>query len=362
MRKQLHTVHKWLGAALLLFFVLQAITGLLLTYRDDIISVFDKAYEAAASEDREVAPQDVTLEALYDAAQREYPRWTVRRIDYPKDGSEPYLARLRGGAGDEKIVRILPHTLEVYPEPAVSSFMRFLFDLHVYLLAGDAGKNFVGAVGVVSLVLVITGAIISLKGVKRWRKLVTVTFKNTIRTLFELHRAVGLVMLLVVFVLSLTGVGLVFGGPLKQLFGEGASAAVAIDAGEQVLSSDLLLEWARAEMPSATVKNVRLKNDGVLHRVVFHKGDPGVLAPSSQVWLNPSSGEIVAIKDASNLSPVDFILSWMYPLHVDLGIGPVGRLINFLGGVALLLLAITGPWLWWKRHKVRRRRPRRAKG
>ncbi|RTL25825.1 MAG: PepSY domain-containing protein, partial [Rhodocyclaceae bacterium] len=88
--------------------------------------------------------------------------------------------------------------------------------------------------------------------------------------------------------------------------------------------------------------------------VRFHQpGEPGRRFPRSKVWLDPSDGHVLAVRDPLRESAGDGFLAWMHPLHNGEAFGLPGRILACVAGLLPALLFVTG-WLRW-RHKVRAR-------
>lgn len=344
-------IHKWLSLFFGVFFLCEAATGVVLIYRDEITNLqeFPEEVPHASSHYNE----GDTLNRVTDMLREEYPDRAIQRIDFPTPSRPLFLGKLRDQKGNVEYIKVMPLHGKLYRQGAASDFMDVLFDLHVNFLSGTTGHYLVGGVGIILCVVIVVGFIVSWPAVKHFRKLFRVSFGNLNRTLFELHRAVGLISLVVVCMLSFTGVMLVFGQQIKPLFKINAPARVVIEEGKKALPNDVLLAKARQVFPEAKIRNVRFLSNAVLYRVVFHRGSAVNSGPASQVWLDPVTGRVEARKDAENLTFGEGFFSWMYPLHVDLALGHPGKLINFIGGLSVFILAISGVWFWWRRKKFK---------
>ncbi|MFC3051854.1 PepSY-associated TM helix domain-containing protein [Kordiimonas pumila] len=360
MQKKVFTVHKWVGLSAAAFLLLQAVTGLALVYRADILHMAGAGISVA--EVPVLESEERALETTIDLIANQYPKWSVRRIDFPASPGAPYVGRMITDTGAAGFLMVRPELGTVSEQNFADRALQFVFDLHVDLLAGQAGAYFIGIMGIILVVGIVTGIIIAWPGFKRLKRSLKVTFKNTTRTLFELHRSAGMVSLVVIFLLAFTGIFLIFGSKIKPFLGVTSPKAIAVQEGEVALPNAQLLKLAKEAIPFAKVRNVRFTSGAVLNRVVFYHSTLGATAPASQVWINPVTGAVTAQKQASDMSFVEAFFAWMYPLHVDFALGRFGQLLSFLGGLVITLLTITGPILWWRRYQIRKPKVHRAKG
>lgn len=69
----------------------------------------------------------------------------------------------------------------------------------------------------------------------------------------------------------------------------------------------------------------------------------------SPVWLDPHTGQVLAVNRLNALDPEVRAVAVVYPLHTgELGDLPLEALVS-LNGMALAMLYVAGVWLWWKR-------------
>ena len=107
-----------------------------------------------------------------------------------------------------------------------------------------------------------------------------------------------------------------------------------------------------AEYPQAAIRDVRLP--------AADRIDVNFLAPrhNSQavdiVSVKPSDGTVLKRLPAES-NPV----LWMkvLPLHSGTDFGLLGQIVLLLAGMALMMLALTGPVMWWQTRRPKRRKP-----
>lgn len=121
--------------------------------------------------------------------------------------------------------------------------------------------------------------------------------------------------------------------------------------GEPPLSLDAALEIARQVFPDAELRWV--ETSGVQGRPIslrfYRAGEPGRRFARNQVWIDPGTGAILAVRDTRQDSAGDRFMDWMHPLHNGEAFGLAGRALAVVGGLLPAVLLVTG-WLRW-RHK-----------
>ena len=162
------------------------------------------------------------------------------------------------------------------------------------------------------------------------------------RTWFQVHKWIGLALAILVIPLSLSGAALVYDEALDhgvnpQRYAVSGTARLGADAyaaaamarlkpGERVAQ----LTWPDGDGP------VVVAAAGVAAQA--HPGPP----QRTMVYLDPPTARVLDVA-ASNAG----LLRFIHVLHGSLQIPGVGRTIVGIVGVAMMVSAFTGLWLWW---------------
>jgi uncharacterized iron-regulated membrane protein len=175
--------------------------------------------------------------------------------------------------------------------------MALLFDLHAHLMAGETGERVGGVIGLLGVVLAVTGLVLWWPARRRLSLANLVPRDLSRRTLLIWHRDVGAVTSPILLVLLLTGSGLVFYYP---------------------------------PLGGASVHRFRLKQPCELH-------------PNGRSYISLDfTGDIVQETDACALPPGERSAHAIYPLHAGKADSDVYKLAVFLGAVALAILSVSG--------------------
>ena len=162
------------------------------------------------------------------------------------------------------------------------------------------------------------------------------------RTWFQVHKWIGLVLAIAVIPLSLSGAALVYDDALDQL----VSPARYAVSGEARLAPDAYAAAAAARLaPGERVAQLRWP-EGEGPVIVAAAGAAAQVRPGppvrTMVWLDPATARVL-----DQGSSAAGLLRFVHVLHGSLQIPGVGRTIVGLIGVAMMVSAFTGLWLWW---------------
>lgn len=159
---------------------------------------------------------------------------------------------------------------------------------------------------------------------------------------FQFHKWIGLILAIVIIPISVTGAALVWHDALDEMlnparFAPTAAPALAPSAYVTAAQGEIGKEQRIAQIvyPEAGKGAVRL--------VLANPSEPGGGRPvRTNLWLDPVDGHV--IDSARNDQGA---VQVMHVLHGSLFIPEWGRAIVGWVGVAMLISAVSGIWLWW---------------
>ena len=359
-------VHLYAGLVLGGVFVLLGLTGSLLVFYVEIDRVLEPAVAASGGNG-----QPRALEEVFRALQGAHPERTrAWRLELPMDDDAPVTARYYKPAETEHlgfaplIVRVDPRTLEVGPARFWGDFaMTWIYDLHYSLLLDRTGRTIVAIVGIALLGSVVTGLALWWPAPGRWQTALAWK-RNAVpaRRVYDLHKLGGVGCALLLVILAVTGV----------MLGEPSWFDPAIDAvsplhrhpalrterpaGAERLPVDAAIAVARTRFPKAEPRWVETPADdtGTYRVQMYQAGEPGRRFPKTQVWIDPWSGTVLAVRDARADGAGDTVLAWLHPLHSGEALGMPGRLLVLASGFVPALLFVTGLIRWRQKARARR--------
>ncbi len=199
-------VHKWSSLVCTLFMLLVCVTGLPLIFNHEIQHWLHAELEP---KDMPASAPKVSLDRVLAAAQAAEPGQVIQFISADPDDHRIWFATLATTLTSEKgqrDVMIDSRTAEVIGKPKFDEgFMHVVLKLHVDLFAGLPGTLFLGSMGLILLIAIITGAVIYAPFM---RKLAfgTIRQEHSPHTRWlDLHNLFGIVTLVWALVVSATG-------------------------------------------------------------------------------------------------------------------------------------------------------------
>lgn len=337
-------VHKWLGLTLALWMVLVSLTGTLLLYKTELLQLQYPQLRTTTM------PSVAEAAAVYDrfsAGHAFLPRadkpW-VEVVDV--EGTTFYF----DSAGNELLAR-----------PMLGDWISWMVEFHHHLLLHELGKDIMGILGLLSLVLVVAGVVRWWPRHWSWRVL-SVRFvrpnqRQFMATLWQLHRSSGVIFIVPIAVLLITGTAIMYAAAvssgLDKLLPQAEPVQVQPFPEQTAANWQERLHIAAQYWPDQAPRLVYL--------TPTEQGDYRIRLQHTEEWHPNGRSYLVFAEQGPLLSADDvrgkslgFQLSQMiYPLHVAAVGGVMWLSATLLGGLVLVLLPITGFWFWWRRRRHR---------
>ena len=351
-------VHLWLGLSLGLLFVVLGLTGSALVF---YIGIDTALHPAIRANDGSPAPRldspawDRALATGRARWHDPHGKWTFEVTGeggaiparyYPNPGHHADRKMVWFSADGTRIVRA---------EPWGGYLMAWLYQLHMQLLAGDFGSRLVGWSGVAMLLLLVSG-VLAWWPRGTWRK--ALAFKRhavPIRRLRDLHKLAGLSSMALLFVLVATGVLLALPALSQTLFRPSAIPAPrSVGKGAGRVTIPQAFGAARRALPDGHIVflDVPAASDASI-RVRFQvPGDPHRRFPGSYVFIDQTTGQVLAVHDVRRAGTGMFLASWVRTLHDGSVGGLATRILAVLLGFVPAILFVTGILHWLRRRKI----------
>ncbi len=357
-RQALLKIHRWLGLALALLLVIQGGTGIAMVFRDEIEPVVHPELRVASASER------LSMQHMFDTVQAAHPDASITRAEIPQSADQAVLFKLKRRADQAPILTAIdPYRGGIVRDGDLSAWpVEWLFVVHEQLLAGPVGEYVIGFEGIVLFVMSATGLWFWWPGRKRFKSGFRVVWRgNTDLRWRTLHRAAGAAAGPILLVTALTGVLMVWKEPLRDLIGAAGkpTPAVAEQAGRPLAPLDDLVARARVDFGGTPLRQIRFSSGGRVVAVYLDSDRSIRPDGTAQYYFNGYDGALLATYIAGVQSTPSELIDWIYTVHTGLWGGWFGRLLLLAGGVVLVGLALTGPWLWYSRRL--RRKPSRAR-
>ena len=364
-RRIIVRLHLWIGLTLCIPLAVIGLTGSILVFEDELQGT-------AANRDAHPGQTRLAAEIIAAAGAVAPPGFTPSIYLPPAAPGTLASVRLtppqREGPGFESVrVRVDPVTLEAVMDRQ-AGLLRQIFYLHsTLLLKNREGRQLTGWLGVVMLLMGVSGFVNWWPRRGSWRSAFAVTRQASgYRLQRELHGAGGIWGLAVFLTVSFAGVYLAFPDtvrsavdlafPTRDLRAAANQARVAPVSGVTPVNVDEATALAQAEIPGAQIGLVSLpaKPDRPYRITLFRPGQDR-RTPAVTVLVDPWTRRVVDTYDPQRFSLGERIIAWQHALHAGQGLGWVWKILVFLSGLLPLLFTVSGVAMW--RLKRQRKLP-----
>lgn len=351
-RQRLLALHRWIGLALGLHWLLLAATGCILLFHREIeagLIATGPAIVGAPDVERSIAAArragatDITRVMIQGEPVR------MVRIFAKLDGRSQIL--MIDASGDA--------LLDATPAgggTSRSGITRGIYKLHQQLLLGHNGELLVGASGLFLFATLIIGVKIGWPAHHRWRATLLPRLPGkSWQKLFLLHRSVGLLVAAPLLMSVTTGTAIIWSDAIRSALRDSGAATEAPGTvkgdGSIRIAPAAAIRTATAAMPRARFSRIDLPQPGEPAYVVHLRqpGEPRAILGTSQVAVDGRSGAILWARDATEQRWGDRLLDALFAIHNGEWLGIGGRLIVLATGLGLLFIVGAGFSIWWQR-------------
>ncbi|ACM33524.1 MULTISPECIES: PepSY-associated TM helix domain-containing protein [Diaphorobacter] len=200
-------LHKWSSLVCTVFMLLLCLTGLPLIFHHEIGHLLGTEVEAPAM------PADTpraSLDRILAVAQAQHPDRVVQYASQPDDSTDLWFVTLTptpAPTDDFRSVAVDARTAEVLAQPRFDQgFMWVMLKLHVDLFAGLPGKLFLGFMGLLLVVAIISGVVLYAPFMRKLQFGEVRRDRSTRVKWLDLHNLLGIVTLVWACVVGATGV------------------------------------------------------------------------------------------------------------------------------------------------------------
>lgn len=329
--------HKWLGLIIGPLVLVVAISGIYLVYWKETAPQFMAATAQAAP---------VTADDVPRILAREFPGARILSLRLP-DHVPSYFRAQFGIPQDGKIRRAVVDIdestgalREVDTSP--DTFATLVYNLHVGFGLGETGLPLLKAVGVAFLVLVGTGlAVWWPNGRSFIRALAPSGFLASPNRLRRIHRLLGVYVFLVLFVVTVSGLVLVFRNEISALFGsDGHPSVRTMNTGNCGKSASIsgIVDLAEARFPFAKATHIRFPSRPGRPAIVSlrHAEETPTPLGLTKVYVDPVCLTATHLFDGRTATIGDTFVELAVALHSGRYFGAVGRLFVLLSGVVVI--------------------------
>lgn len=344
-RRSVLAIHRWLSLGAAIFWLLQAISGILIMFHWEIsdrsLSNIHRPTDLAAIElrtERLVPPGSGGRVTTIWTSGGLADRYTVYFED--KDG-ESREARI---AGDGTIIEAPGKD---------GGVMDFLVGFHHDLL-GSWGSWIVAISGILLCSNLILGLVAAWPKRGTWRRALTPTNRGPATArLYSWHRALGLWAVVPALVIVATGTLMKFEEGVGALIGARPVELPANPRRANPVGFAAAADAALAAIPGSTLTQAAWPTDeDATYR--FRVRAPGEIRRAyggSIVLVDANDGTLRGTFPIADADPARAFMSALFPIHTGEAGGLIGRLLASAIGLWLITMIVAGLFLWFKRRK-----------
>jgi uncharacterized iron-regulated membrane protein len=339
MKKLLTTLHLYVGLAAALFLIVLSISGAIIAFEDELNQIFYPELTKVT-----VSGPPLNWDVFRARVETQSPGWKLIRFYFPDRPDRSIYVRLRSIATHRiRHIYVNQYTGTVLGSTEDgSNWIIKVHDLHVNLLAGKVGNQFVTWSTAGLLVL-------SLSGIVLWWPRKVFRFRQggpLPRLNRDLHYSVGFWSFLVMFAFAITGLSLHYQtGKLLDLLNTPQAARSMPGHGTSI---EGLLSTAREVLPGAAIPRLLLSEK---------KGDPDFIyqrfpedktpAGRSFTTIDPNTGAVLSV-GSSRTAPLmqTALVQWTREIHTGTFFGLPSKILAACFALLLSVLALTGPFIW----------------
>lgn len=374
----LHTLcaklHKYFGLVLLLFLLVEGVTGAVLVFHDPLDETLNRDLFLTHSQGP-VRP----AAALADALQRAHPQWHITEtlLQVASGHTVPMQVRMPSGAQQ---VFVDPHTGAIVgqrsPGPGWDRrhIMEGLLEFHGNWMMGTFGRWLIGMVAVGWVLTNLIGLYLSFpvtgpfwsRWMKNWR---INRGTKLLRFTLDVHRAGSLWLFLGLMILAITSVEINF---YTELFAPVVNALwhpspTPFDAGAPRPAPGRVARLSFSQAVQTATRQAAI-HPGWQASFMTHSGRMGLygvsfVRPGADTYsrlgpvayyVDDVSGKVSYTDDPYHEGAHGLVVRSLYPLHSGRVFGWPTRILVLILGLFTAILSISGGYLWWRKRKKSR--------
>jgi uncharacterized iron-regulated membrane protein len=355
------SLHRYVGLGLALVYFIVVVSGGVIVYRPELDKLLSPALYRAQRPEVERSNLGQVVQAALTATDGQY---RAAMLSFGPTSNAPVVVSLQRGAEPDPAH---PPNVDVFVDSTTGTvnglrsgvWLDTVYALHVDLLAGRTGELLVGAAGILLVGSALTGIYMWWPGAGRWLGSLRPRWRLSGRRLnAHLHTVIGVWASGLLILISLSGVYLVFFGPVRAAVGSVVALVSfpedprsAPPAGPSAsLGPDDALKIALERFPDGRPSYILLplETDDVF-RVKLHRPGQRRADGDTSIWIDRHNGTVLAVRDPATYTPAEHFLSLMRPIHTGEVLGAGGRIIAVLLAAATTFVVIAGAVIWLQR-------------
>ncbi|MDO8926360.1 MAG: PepSY-associated TM helix domain-containing protein [Sideroxyarcus sp.] len=371
MRSFVVFLHRWIGLLALVFLVVAAVTGTIITFGKELDRALNPEWNYVVPTGKRMP-----IDELVPRAQAQFPGSRVTHAGLVSEADRAYrfMVAIPSGDGSQKTINhtvfMNPYTGEVLGtrQNGVTGLdrqhiIRFFAKLHNTLFLGDFGKWLMGVIAVLWLLDHFGAVYLSFPNPKSWKKSFLLRWKEGGYKLnFDMHRAGSLWLLPLLLALALSSVYLNLKEPFKWIVTqfspvtETQCACKVKATGNWIThtsSWDDAIAMAQQVKPDLVPSSITFFPDQAKLVVAMRGPDDIADSGMTKIYVNATNGQLLHLHDRDQETAGDTFLAWMWPLHTGRAFGLIGQILVCLSGILITVICTTGLVIYAKKARAR---------
>lgn len=357
MRRVSLKAHRWLGVGSAVFWIVQALTGLLLSFHFEM----EDAFLSSTRVPTDPAAIEQRIDTLNAAGGQSHVNWIWTTAGLP----DRYVINFTDPEGAERRAHIDGAGNVLRDRQADDhSFFTLARAIHIDLLAGRVGEWISAITGIFLFTNILFGIYLAWPRGTGWRETLTPIRKGgALARYFSWHRSVGLWAAIPALVLSGTGSLILFEHEIGHMLGVEEVALPANPPSGPPVGFPAARQAALDAIPGSRFVATTMPTDQDASYYAWLRA-PGELYRGgyggSLVIVDANDGSVRGAWPATEHEAARMFLYALYPLHTGEAAGLIGRVVAMFVGVWLLFTLTLGLLLWWRRRRTPRRNTKNA--
>ncbi len=359
-KKFIRNIHLWLGLASGLVVFVISIAAACFVFEEEGRELFQHDFY-------HVPPQmteRVSFKQMMDTVKASFPKEKIGSIRFKStpDAAVIFLVR------KTKMISVNPYTGRIIAVKRLDrDFFSVVQELHTHLLLGETGGVIIKINVLVFFCLCVSGLILWWPKQKKFlRQLLSINFKsgNWKRTNMDLHRVLGFYALLILTLISLTGMFMAYDW-MKQLTAfathspmpekDELARSVRLP-GKKKFPLDSAYAYMQTRYPGANETYINPATDSLGVIRVIMRYPYALYRKQNTLQFDQYSGKVLRTSLYADYNAYDKVERSNYDLHTGrihaLGIG--SKIIWFLVALTSASLPVTGFLIWWGRKNKKK--------
>lgn len=355
-KKTIRTIHLWLGLASGIIVFIVALTGAMLVFEEEGMDTFQHHYYHV----KNIGTERLSFKQMTDTFKFHYPKEKITSIRFTeqKDAAFVFFSK------KDLAVSINPYTSEITDVRNLNrDFFSLVQEIHTHLLLGKVGNEIIRWNVLIFFIMCVSGLILWWPKQKRFfRQVITINFKtkNFKRLNWDLHSVLGFYALLVLLVISSTGLFWMF-DTTKNIVGFLTHSPVPPKE-EKIKSRfpavkkytvDNAYRYMSALYPGAMETFITPPADSLAPIRILMRYPYTIVRKQNALFFDRYSGQILKADLYKENTTYDKIARSNYDFHTGrirlLGIG--SKIVYFLAALIAASLPVTGFLIWWGKRR-----------